>query len=164
MLLCETKGAPAELQQATTDQRHLLQVPYAAHFHSFSPLHPSCVPLRHPLWCSTDRRCVLVLPLRRPEVLGKWHSILSGFIFVTFNVYSTFNHLFFFRSFFQASDILGELCVLMLVEKSKVPHTLWSLSEHLRGVVCMFFPHYIRYDTAQWKVIDHRVVQQSDVH
>uniref|UniRef100_A0A3Q3MNH2 Neuromedin U n=1 Tax=Mastacembelus armatus TaxID=205130 RepID=A0A3Q3MNH2_9TELE len=27
---------------------------------------------------------------------------------------------------FWASDVLGELCVLMLVQKSKVPHTLYS--------------------------------------
>lgn len=55
---------------------------------------PVCVPVHHPLWCSTDRRCVLILPLCRPDVLGEWGVILLGSFFIIFahilQVYSTF--------------------------------------------------------------------------
>uniref|UniRef100_A0AAQ5XBK3 Neuromedin U C-terminal domain-containing protein n=1 Tax=Amphiprion ocellaris TaxID=80972 RepID=A0AAQ5XBK3_AMPOC len=92
---------PAEPQQQQHESAQRRQ-----HLHPDRPAAPHRAPLSQ---CSSkspashnrseaanqpDRRCVFVLPLRRPEVM----ALLSSF---------------------QASDILGELCVLMLVQKSK---------------------------------------------
>lgn len=46
---------------------------------------PVYVLLYRPLWCSTDRCCVLILPLCRPEVVGEWVVILSGFSYIIFS-------------------------------------------------------------------------------
>lgn len=50
---------------------------------------PVYVLLYRPLWCSTDRRCVLRLPLCRPEVLGEWFFPASLILFFL-NTHITF--------------------------------------------------------------------------
>ena len=93
LLLCccmKQKGAPAELQQATTDQRQLLsQVRSTLLFLLFIFILPVCVSVHRPLWCSTDRRRVLILLLCRPEVLGEsgsfslfTHSIITSLSYI----------------------------------------------------------------------------------
>lgn len=68
VFLCKKKpeGAPAELQQVR-DQRQLLSQVRSIILFLYLL---SCEPVHHPLWCSTDRRCVLILPLCRHKDLG----------------------------------------------------------------------------------------------
>lgn len=49
---------------------------YAVPFSSFFFILPSCVPVHHPLWCSADRRNVLIPPLCRPEAFSEWGLII----------------------------------------------------------------------------------------
>ncbi|KAM4629260.1 neuromedin-U [Polymixia lowei] len=94
LFLYETKGAPAQLQEATIDQNQLLnQVnntcsSHLSFFLSFLCLPPFLVTSTH------DSFCV-------PQIDDVCSSYLSADLP------------------FWASDVLGELCVLMLVQKSK---------------------------------------------
>lgn len=66
-------GAPADLQQVTTNQRQLLRqvlYPLFLFIYLFSTAH-SAATLQHPLCFSIDRNDVLVLPRGRPAVLGR---------------------------------------------------------------------------------------------
>lgn len=119
----ETKGAPAELQQAATDTRQLLSqvcnatvilLPlFILHLCAHLPIH-------NPLRCSAGRGHVLIVPLCRPEVLGEWQTYTDTLH--DCSMLTSLLIIFFLGHFYQSSDVLGELCVLMLVQKSKVPH------------------------------------------
>lgn len=77
---------------------------------------PLCQLLHHPLPCSTDRRCVFVIPLCRPDISGGWGASL----FWTRNCGFLCKHLTLLIFLIQGTDAIGKLCVLMLVQKSKV--------------------------------------------
>lgn len=76
---------------------------------------PLCQLPHHPLRCSTDRCCVFVVPLCRPDISGGWG--VSCFWTRDEGVLYKLTLLFFL---IQGTDVIGELCVLMLVQKSKV--------------------------------------------
>lgn len=133
---------------------------------------PVCVPVHHPLWCSTDRRCVLILPLCRPDVLGEWGVILLGLFFIIFahilQVYSTFIvHLLLFIIIYYHSHssflviFPGIWCLrrtLCLDAGSEVKGTscfiisYWTSQKKHFSRVYMFFSRLILYETAQWNV------------
>lgn len=77
---------------------------------------PLCQLLHHPLWCSTDRRCVFVIPLCRPDISGGRGVSL----FWTRNYSVLYKHLTLLIFLIQGTDVIGKLCVLMLVQKSNV--------------------------------------------
>lgn len=77
---------------------------------------PLCQLLHHPLRCSTDRCCVFVIPLCRPDISGGRGLSL----FWTRNYSVLYKHLTLLIFLIQGTDVIGKLCVLMLVQKSKV--------------------------------------------
>lgn len=77
---------------------------------------PFCQRHHHPLRCSTDRRCVFVIPLCRPDIPGGWGMSFFG----TWKNSFFYKHLTLLFFLIQGTDIMGELCILMLVQKSKV--------------------------------------------
>lgn len=66
-----TSASPNRSEADTQPGTQLCFIP------SFLFILPARALLHHPLCCSTDRRCVLILPLRRPEVLGELTVIRS---------------------------------------------------------------------------------------
>lgn len=77
---------------------------------------PLCQLLHHPLRCSTDRCCVFIIPLCRPDNSGGWGVRL----FWTRDYAVLYKHLTLLLFLIQGTDVIGELCVLMLIQKSKV--------------------------------------------